>query len=700
MRPLLVLLVAAPLALADTDVEVPAGLPFAWSRKLPRPAVSQLGAVVVRRGAGGGQQGSVEVVGASGGGPPRPPQLAGSPLAAAGVTTKDLPEHHPWVSPPRRRDSRQPTPHFHWLAAAILLRPAIHPNALSPTLVAEHLIELAPPRALLRQALSRRPTAEVARAALLGIGDPEDDEPRLEGGGNAYQQALYRLALRELIAGHPHDPGAPWAQPLLALGLEGLPPVLDASRSRHVLLRRRATAALAAFEDPRAQARLRELLEDRDRVVRNRALHRLVVLRDREIVPELLRWLRKKEDPATQQLAIDALGRLGAQQALRPLRTYLGLRTRMADPLWVTLPAIARLATDNKSLAKQLAKIQADHEAAPRRYRKIVDPRYEPPPAERRGKSSVIAEMALLARASSQDPLAIDEVLRRMSQGRGAGGSLLRQFAPTNHYLLCDVLARLGARGHRRLRDLVASQRLPVPVRARALSRLDLALISGFLEALEQLGRWAREGDDGLLRYRAMLRLASDDADAAREVAAAIVADYAKGKASLASVPRDWVCLPALQLLARDPKRPPTPALLRLVIARADEERRLAAAQARDASLLIEPPALLETALRMLARAGQAADRAAFAERLASTKAPARAAAALALGALGGRPARAALLAALERLPPHDPWLDFCIDRALRQSGKREPAFVDWYAADAEARAAAVAAWRAQLAGE
>ena len=163
MRLLLLLLLAAPLALADTDVEVPAGLPFAWSRKLPRPAASQLGAVVVRRGAGAREQGSVEVVGASGGGPPRPPQLAGSPMAAAGVTTKDLPEHHPWVSPPKRRASSEPTTHFHWLAAAILLRPAIHPNAISPTLIAEHLIELSPPRALLRQALSRRPTPKKSR---------------------------------------------------------------------------------------------------------------------------------------------------------------------------------------------------------------------------------------------------------------------------------------------------------------------------------------------------------------------------------------------------------------------------------------------------------------------------------------------------------------------------------------------------------
>jgi HEAT repeat protein len=111
--------------------------------------------------------------------------------------------------------------------------------------------------------------ALVAEAAAWALGEdgaaiPGPGEGRGDGPGDDAVAALSRMA-----AGHP-DPLCREAA-VAALGArgdpDGLPAVLGALDDRPAL-RRRAAVALAAFDDPRAEAGLRRCLNDRDWQVR------------------------------------------------------------------------------------------------------------------------------------------------------------------------------------------------------------------------------------------------------------------------------------------------------------------------------------------------------------------------------------------------------------------------------------------------
>jgi HEAT repeat protein len=111
------------------------------------------------------------------------------------------------------------------------------------------------------RALSSDPDASVAETAAWGLG---------EAGSNCGRPAVEALA--SVVADHV-DPLCREAA-VAALGAVGDPvglqSVLDALHDK-AAVRRRATIALAAFDDPRVDVALRQCLEDRDWQVRQAA---------------------------------------------------------------------------------------------------------------------------------------------------------------------------------------------------------------------------------------------------------------------------------------------------------------------------------------------------------------------------------------------------------------------------------------------
>lgn len=326
-----------------------------------------------------------------------------------------------------------------------------------------------------------------------------------------------------------------------------------------------------------------------------------------------------------------------------------------------------------------------------------------------------------------------------------ANGVALRALAPPARFLACEALGRAGKAGQELLADVV---RDATEQGALRLCAFDCTDADAFDAAT--LERWAlghahatpppREpapapgsGSDGEdveslgtelpseLCARALARLAALDAKRARDVAARIVRAFARlalpnpGAKPDPTAPdvalpsmRYWIAIPAMRLLGEAGAGEVD--LLRGVIQLALEEERVAAELTRRAGLPagkpvaglgtladrdLSRPAVLDAAVWELGRAAPAeAAMALLADRLADPKAPARAAAALALGGIATRPARERLV---QLLDDGDGWVRFAAYRALRgASGLDYPA--NWLYGRPAERKDAVAKWKAWVA--
>lgn len=718
---------------ADIDCVVPPGLPAEWRESLPRPTLSDRGRVPGRaKGPAKDPQGSVEVATA----PPPPPRFAARVDASfdfSGITTVDLPQHFPWSVPSERPDNTGPvitggprskapkyppvaSTHLHWLCVATLLRTVIHPGTTSTMLSIEHLILIGDGAyPAMADAKGQSMINDAARTVADAIGPPSAQRPAPSGGKTAFQEMVHRLALDELLATHPHDPVRPFAHRLMSLGHEAQGPLLHYSKSDHAMLRRNAVQALGQVGSQAAATRLIELLRDRDRVVRNRALAALVERGERASVPELLQLLNRKTDLASEALFVDALGRLGDPSA-RPI-VLAWLRAHKGDPdaLWVAIPALGRLGESERATLAELADLESDLTARPRMFGawEPDHPMFRPPTPDVYSKAQIAAEMCRLARAGLGVERARTDLFAHLEKTKGTAtngatdrGRELAGIAVANRFFALDMLARMGERGHAFLLAVASDAFEHDAIRAHAVRRFQPGEALSFVEALDHLARLATAPNPGVVRAVALDRLAAEDPALGLATATQTARAYAAGIADPATISREWVVIPAMQIAGLAPVEAALDASTLLAIAkRADAER--------TAVLNAPPPAgpipgqptwqldvpyvppVTETALVEIGRAADPPTaEGALVERLRDPRAHGRPEAALALGAIA---TRAALDALIGCLADRDPWLRFCAGRALAQVGDASsdaPAGVDWLAASDEELAAAVARWR------
>lgn len=321
-----------------------------------------------------------------------------------------------------------------------------------------------------------------------------------------------------------------------------------------------------------------------------------------------------------------------------------------------------------------------------------------------------------------------------------ANGVALRALPPPARFLACEALGRAGKAGQELLADVV---RDATEQGALRLCAFDCTDADAFDAAT--LERWAlghahaappprdpapAPGSDGEDREslgtelpselcaRALARLAALDAKRARDVAARIVRAFARlalpdpeakpdptsSDVALPSM-RYWIAIPAMRLLGEAGAGDVD--LLRGVIELALREEAVAAELTRRAALPaaksvagigtladrdLSRPAVLDAAVWELGRAAPAdAALELLATRLADPKAPARAAAALALGGIATRAARERLV---QLLDDGDGWVRFAAYRALRgASGLDHPA--NWLYGRPAERKDAVVKWKA-----
>lgn len=369
---LVALVVASPLAtrrvVGDLEVGVPPGNPQDWTSSYPQPTITGLGRVPRAGGVG-----SVEVTPFTRDGYVQ----ASSIFDFSGITTRDLPSELPWTQPeitkappieisraggppvPTLRYPPHVSDYMHWLAMATLLRAAMHPAQVSEAETIEHLVLLGVPAlSAARRAMQEAAMRDLAELVARRIEPLPNRAPELPAGKDPYVQMMLRLAWIELGSGTPYDPSRPFAARLRMLEQDGLSPVLECSRSKHPLLRRNAATLLAEYDGEPAAARLRELTDDSDLCVRNRALRGLFSIKDAAMVEPLIRCL-KSSDRGLAVICAEGLGRIGDARAVEPLLDFMARNARDADVWWAALPALARIASGEPAHLAALEQLRA-----------------------------------------------------------------------------------------------------------------------------------------------------------------------------------------------------------------------------------------------------------------------------------------------------------------------------------------------------
>ena len=297
-------------AAPDLDVEVPPGSPFDWTRGFP---------VVT--------PGRAPLFPVTPGGEPRPPGTGGErsssrPRAAAldvrlsssfglvRILTWDVARHLEWTAP---GPAGAPHESLHWIAAAPLLRLALHRAAVSEHEVLGYLATLGEPAlGVIEAAAAEESLREICGRALDLIGPPGTGEPEPLAAGSPRADLLSALVRDELLAAHPYDPEAAFGARAFLFGPETYPRFAAYAGHADPRLRRRAVSALGRYRTPRAARDLARLAATTgDPVVLLRALSALGEPLARVDPAPWIARLERTTDPVEQAALADALGPWG-----------------------------------------------------------------------------------------------------------------------------------------------------------------------------------------------------------------------------------------------------------------------------------------------------------------------------------------------------------------------------------------------------
>ncbi len=500
---LAIVLALAAVVAADLDVSIPPGLPLDWIRALPEASLTDLARVPSKRGTGSVEAARVDRV-----------TSEGASFEFSGIATIDLPSHLPWskpeltTAPPDVELTRsgayelrtlayppETSQPLYWLALASILRTALHPAETTEASAYVHLLALGAPAYVAAQhALTVAELAPLAKRVADAVGPVPSAAPEVPVAKDPYVMMLLRLATAELVASHPYAPDRPYAAQLRMLGPEGMSPVLECSKSAHVLLRRNATTMLGQYGDEGATARLRALATDKDPVVRVRALVGLFDRRDVGAL-ELAVAALKGKDEAVAALAADGLGRIGDEGGVVPLVAYIDKNLKEADALWSAIPALGRIGGGSAKSRAAIVKAQKAVADRPGDYLPKVDlpTTMRPDRPDPLPRTTVLTQMCTFSLAMLGDAPARELVFRLLREGGGAGApgdkvaELERRLADLDARL-AEIQRLLKAAG-----DAEARRRLVDEYRQVSADRNAVANQIGALDPRRRIGRGGAE---------------------------------------------------------------------------------------------------------------------------------------------------------------------------------------------------------------
>jgi hypothetical protein len=690
-----ILLAGLALAPMDIDVAVPPGTPLEWDKDLHQPVPT-------------GWRGKVPTTDraaeAGKAAPAGAPQKGATVVSHApidfgttnlyryfGVTTRDIMNHIKVEAPGGglyKKDDvatgggsglqwtykpEHPT-ELVWVGVAGCLRSILHPELVSVPETVAYLCEVGE-TTLPGTQVTPTPVGEKVRAMVTPIPEPF---PPVRAGVGTFDSMLNRLVVVELTTGFPHSLDPTFARRTLALGDRAWRAVLESTRANHSLLVRNAVSVLSNYKNPEAVEELRKLLRSGDAVVKYRALSGLGRQRDRGAVPLLVQGLASADEVWRAACAY-TLGMIGDPAAAEDL-IKAARATGDLDFLWSLLPAIARLAGPKKefedffALAEKAVLQGGLYKEPPAPPKNMVPPKPEPPGT----KLQVVVEMCRLGLAAAGHAGAREQIKAKF-QANG-----IDAFYAPNQILACNVFGKMND-GRAILQQIVETAKSDRVAMQALLDLREQAAENDWLKAQALKHRVAG------VRALALTELFERGETHFSPVGQEIIDGYAGGTDGAQA----YVVGTALQLMGKTSTRNKVDSAI-AVVTRAHAAGMWARREGENtvdiikANIRICPP-LLEIAAIELGRLGDPKGIPALVAVLKSDATGGRGEAALGLGAIAGREAVDALVAALD--DPKDGWVRFCAYEALRKLSGQDHSS-DWMFGTPGGRSRAVARFR------
>lgn len=460
----------------DVDVAVPPGPPLEWIRAIPCP--TPRGGPAVHTGGSLIKPGDGDTVAIRKGDNVKLPTTFGF----VRILTWDLTSEVPWT-PRKKKDGIatggdiEPYPPAvndasYWMTLAVFLRRWLHPGMTSAFEIRLHLMELGE---IIRPAMSAAESEPWLKKLVEDmekqLGPLPKDPPTAPAGATPEETMLLKFAARELSRGYPYDPELRFAPRLYVLGDDGLDLVVKCAKSNHSLLRRNAVAALGQYGLPRVPDEALKLYvdNDNDNVARARCVSILGRRYHRPAVKYFTDRLGAGKNEYFNVSVIYALGQIGDADAVTPIVGYARKFRNDPDVLWVALPALGRLRSDDA--VKFLKEIRSDADRNTKSWDEEENNSRPDRPDVAGTKGQVIYQMALLAlgmcdRAKNGDakPEYVSAVLKAARAEAKPDPRIpdslytIGNFHPPALMLLMDALPSLGRDGMDFLEDLVRKE--------------------------------------------------------------------------------------------------------------------------------------------------------------------------------------------------------------------------------------------------
>jgi HEAT repeat protein len=679
----------------DVDVMVTSGSPLDWLNDIPRPtptAERTNAAAADRR-----RQTMVEEA---------PHVQATDVFSFARITTVDLIGEIPWTV---RKD--QPTPAAYpphvpddvlWLALSVFLRKVLHPAQLSDAEAQEYLAYLGEP-SLMAAEMARGDAELKDMIAHLkkAINPMPKERPEYDEGKTPEETMMLRLTYDDLVCAHPFSFDQKFAGRIALLGDEAIPYVIQASKSTHSFLHRNAAVMLGRYDDDRAKERLRELLTSSlDLSTRARVVDALVRRRDKKSVPLFHEMLQKTRDRSFAVSLIRGLGIIGDQTSVAVILEELARDPDDFDLAVASLTALARLGPKEQvPVRKMLDKIKNV------KYAEVASSRGPSIPDPANCREQTIDHLVLMVRASMKEEGAPGELWRIFDDARRSAkegpddGRLARRgmtaqvYAPVG-YAILEIAGRFE-KGRAYLLEMAHDPREDVLMRVHSLIELARANPPDLKDRIADL---AELGVDQPVAETAFRILGVIAVKEACEIASKWIDGYARD----ASLSRKFLVGLAVKYLSSK-KAIKLDRLIEIVeneiIAiergRAAKKQDPAAAPGGNQARMefTSPVPFLEHVVAEIGTQRDASAGPILRDVLAAPGMPARAEAAVALGAVRWPDGWEALADALE---DSDPWVRFMAYRGIKYSmGKDAPC--DWLHGSPSDRLAAVKQYRAWI---
>ncbi|MFC1706192.1 HEAT repeat domain-containing protein [Planctomycetota bacterium] len=445
--------------------------------------------------------------------------------------------------------------------------------------------------------------------------------------------------------------------------------------------------------------------EDKDPVVRMRALHQLVRRRDSAIGP-CLQKLLKGRNVLLRPFAAWALGFVGGDGAVKALVEALRKNGKDPETLTCAVAALGRLGEPDPKVLKVLARLRKSLTGGRPVF---IDPRTptiradSPDPPELRNR--LLLEQTVIAAARLGDEQALtglrgllsgawNDERKPVGHAKASGPELgkqispLNQVCPTSILAVCEALAELGTEWDVRALRVITQSQTGVRLRVHL---LQLKPLSDDVDLLEK--QIEKKNAHPGVRSVALRLLALRDKKLAGKIAREIVVNYCRKKdvnqSNEEQQGTDVALLAALDVLFAF--KTLQPELLVRVLDRAvdDWEYEPPTISATGIAPFMFSPPIVDRVIYMLGRSGAKVALPALTRIFGDVRNPGRAEAAYALGSIPG-----GLPVLVDLLDDSDGWVRYMAYLGLRTATGVDH-FADWVYGKPGDRAAARKKYRA-----